>query len=140
MTEEETIEMPAKTQWAISPDWLQQNNRSIVTLLKNYLCPECVRRFDTEGKESSYESLLTTIYDCCSHSKDFLSDKLPVLESIFRFFLSNRNTPVTTEELAEQLEHLHGGNAYHNSPEVLLRILRADIYYGVRELPCSNNS
>jgi len=64
-----------------------------------------------------------------------MNDKLPVLEEIFRFFLTNGNSPVTIEELGEQMNRICGGNAYHNSPATLLRVLRTDMYYGLQEIP-----
>jgi hypothetical protein len=135
MTQEETVEVPEKTRWAIAPDWFFRNNRSITALLKNYLCPDCAGRFSIEGKEKSAERLLATISHCCSHSPDFIHEKLPVLEGIFRLFLANGNVPATVEEISEQLKRLRGGNTYQNSTETLLRILEADMYYGLQETP-----
>ncbi|GAI07324.1 unnamed protein product, partial [marine sediment metagenome] len=43
--------------------------------------------------------LLTTIKDCCSKTPGFITDKLPILGSIFRLFLANGNQPLDVEEL-----------------------------------------
>jgi hypothetical protein len=133
MTKEETADSPMKSRWAISSDWFTRNNRSITALLENYLCPECARKFTAGEKESSSESLMDTVNSCCSHLPGFINEKTPLLEGMFRFFLSNGNTPVTIEELSEHLNRIRGGNAYLNSPETLLRLLKADMYYGLQE-------
>lgn len=128
-------DLPVKTRWAIAPDWFPLNHRSITTILQSYLCPECAKKFHSEDKKCTPESLIATINNCCSHSPGFMNDKLPVLEEIFRFFLTNGNSPVTIEELGEQMNRICGGNAYHNSPATLLRVLRTDMYYGLQEIP-----
>jgi len=135
MTEEVTVNLPAKTRWAIATDWFPLNNRSITAILKNYLCPECAKKFQSEDKKSTPELLMAAINNCCSRSPGFINEKLPVLEGIFRFFLTNGNTPATIEELGDQISRIRGGNAYQNSPEALLRVLKSDMYYGLQEIP-----
>jgi hypothetical protein len=134
MAEEVSSELPVERRWAITPNWFSVNNRSMTAILENCLCQECNKKIHSEGKQSTPESLMEAILNCCSHSPGFINEKMPVLEAIFRFFLTNGNTPVTIEELIEQINRLKGGNAYYNSPEALLRILKADIYYGLQEI------
>ena len=130
--EEISTEQP-KTYWSIAPDWFQQNNRSISTLIQDYLCPKCAKQLSVEGKENPPDALLSTIRDCCSHVPDFITDRLPILESVFRLFLANGNQPLELEELGNQLSELRGGDIYRTSPEILVRILKNDRYYGLRE-------
>jgi hypothetical protein len=135
VAEEVNADLPVKTRWAIVPEWFSLNNRSITAILQQYLCHECSKKFQTEGKESTPESLMAAIGSCCSHFPGFINEKLPVLEGVFRFFLTNGNTPVTIEELSEQINYTRGGSAYRYSPEALLRVLKADEYYGIQEIP-----
>jgi hypothetical protein len=114
-------------------DWFQQNNRSISILLQTYLCPKCAKRLSAKRKDNSPESLMTAIKDCCSHAPGFINDRLPVLESVFRFFLANGNQPLELEELGKQLSELRGGDPYRTSPETLSRLLKNDRYYGLHE-------
>ena len=134
MAEEVTINSPAKTRWAIAPEWFPQNNRSITAILGKYLCPECSRKLLIQGKKSTPESLMSAIHNCCSRSPGFITEKLPILEAVFRFFLTNGITPLTIDELDEQINRIHGGNAYRYSPEALIHILKADVYYGLQEI------
>ena len=122
-----------KTLWSIAPDWFQQNNRSISALIQDYLCPKCAKQLSAEGKENPPDALLSTIRDCCSQAPDFITDRLPILESVFRLFLANGNQPLELEELGNQLSELRGGDIYRTSPEILLRLLKNDRYYGLRE-------
>ncbi len=135
MADEVIANLPAETRWAILPEWFPANNRSLMAILQQHLCHECSKKFQTESKDSTPESLMAAIESCCSHFPGFINEKLPVLEGVFRFFLSNGNTPVTIEELSEQISHTRGGSAYRYSPEALLRVLKADKYYGIQEIP-----
>ena len=130
--EEINTEQP-NTYWAIALDWFQQNDRSISALIQDYLCPKCAKQLSAEGKENPPDALLATIRDCCSHVPDFITDRLPILESVFRLFLANGNQPLELEELGNQLSELRGGDIYRASPEILLRLLKNDRYYGLQE-------
>ena len=144
MAEEVTTDLPIKTRWAIALEWFPRNNRSITAILTGYLCPECSSKLLTIGKKSTPESLMSAINTCCSQSPGFITERLPILEAVFRFYLTNGNTPLTIDELDEQINRIHGGNAYRYSPEALLHIMKADMYYGLQEIPDSptnvNNS
>jgi len=117
--------------WFIDLDWCEQNNRSFSTLAQNYLCPECSKRLKGEIPAAD---LLSTIKDCCSKKSGFITDELPVLESIFRLFLANGNQPLDLEELGKQLSEWRGGDAYRTSAEILSRLLQSDQYYGLRQV------
>ena len=133
-TEDISTDQP-KPRWFIDLGWFQQNNRSISALAQSYLCAKCRKQLSAEGKEISESDLLTTIKDCCSHAPEFITGQLPILESIFRFFLANGNQPLTLEELGEQLSERRGGDTSRTSEEILLRLLKSDQYYGLRPVP-----
>jgi len=120
-----------KLRWFIDLDWYQQNNRTFFTLAQGYLCPKCRERLK---EEISADELLTTIKDCCSKTPGFITDKLPILESIFRLFLANGNQPLEVEELGRQLSERRGGDTYRTSAEVLPRLLKDEQYYGIRQV------
>ena len=134
MAKEKTTAEPTITRWAIALDWFHENNRSISAIIKDYLCPRCAKQLSAEGKEASTESLMSAIQGCCSQSPGFINDRLPILGGVFRLFLSNGNSPLAVDELGEQLSQLRGGDAYRNSPETLLRLLKSDRYYGLQEI------
>ena len=133
MVEEEISTESPTTRWAIALDWFQQNNRSISALIREYLCPKCAKQLSAKGKENSPDALMSAIKDCCSHTPEFINERLPISESIFRLFLANGNQPLDLEELGERLSELRSGDPYRTSPEILFRLLKSDRYYGFQE-------
>lgn len=131
---EEKSAEPPETRWAISLDWLDSNNRSATMLISEHLCPDCTSRLNSEEKEPSPEELISIIQNCCSNNPDFISYKLPVMESVFRLFLGNGNQSMGLNEVVQQLSQLRGGDSYRTSPEALLRLLKSDRYYGFQEI------
>ena len=77
---------------------------------------------------------MSAIKECCSQAPDFITERLPILESVFRLFLANGNLPLALEELGKQLSELRGGDPYRTSPETLTRLLKSDRYYGLQEI------
>jgi len=129
-----TTDQP-KLRWFIDLDWYQLNNRSFFSLAQGCLCPKCHERLRVG--EVSAADLLATIKDCCSRTPGFINAKLPILESIFRLFLASGNQPLDLEELGRQLVHRRGGDTYCASAEILSRLLGSDRYYGLRQVPYS---
>ena len=121
--------------WFIDLDWYQQNNRSFSALAEHCLCAKCREQLKASKGEISVADLLATIKDCCSKTQGFITERLPILESIFRFFLANGNQPLDLEELGRQLKEWRAGDTYRTSVEILSRLLNNDQYYGLRQVP-----
>ncbi len=122
---------PPGQRWFIDLDWLRQNNRSFFALAQSCLCPKCSKQLKGE---ISADDLLSTIKDCCSKTPTFITDKIPILESVFRFFLASGNQPLDLDELERQLREWRGGNFYGTSAEILSRLLESDQYYGLSQV------
>jgi len=131
MDKEDTSTNQVSQRWFIDLDWHQQNNRSFLTLAKGCLCPKCQEQLKGEISEADH---LRAIKDCCSKTPDFITGKLPILESVFRLFLANGNQPLDLEELGTQLSEWRGGDTYRTSVEILSRLLSSDQYYGLRQI------
>lgn len=136
MDKQDIITDQIRPRWFIDLDWYRQNNRSFLALAQGCLCPECGERLK-EG-EISAADLLTTIKDCCSKTPDFITGKLPILETIFRLFLANGNQPLDVEEMGRQLTDWCGAETSGTSAQVLSRLLESDQYYGLRQTPESS--
>ena len=134
--EDITIEQ-VKPHWFIDLDWYQQNNRSFSALAQKCLCAKCRERL---AGDLAADELWATIRDCCSQTPDFITGRLPILESIFRLFLANGNHPLDLEELGKQLTHWRGSDTYRTSPEILSRLLKDEQYYGIRQVLESGES
>jgi hypothetical protein len=133
MDEEELSEQPPETSWCISPDWFEQNNRSLSTLIRDRLCSKCITKLKDKKKAESTDAVFSVIRECYSHTPDFVNDRLPILESIFRLFLANGNQPMRIEEMGKELNRMRGVDLYRTTPENLRRLLKSDRYYGLRE-------
>ena len=121
--------------WCIDLDWLEQNNRSFFALARGCLCPKCRERLEEGKGEISAADLLATIKDCCAKTPGFVTDRSPILESVFRLFLANGNQPLDLEELGRQLVERRGGAPQRTSAGVLSHLLRNERYYGLRPVP-----
>jgi hypothetical protein len=125
----------AAQRWFIDLDWLEQNNRSFFALAQGCLCPKCRERLEEGKGEISAADLMANIKDCCSQTPGFITDRLPILESVFRLFLANGNQPLDLEKLGRQLAERRGGIPQRTSVEVLSRLLGNERYYGLRQVP-----
>lgn len=121
-----------KTRWFIDPNCYPERGRSISVLLQGCLCDECRKELAREGNQAPDSELHNRIRECSNHSSEFITAQMPILESIFRFFIANGNTPVTVEELGRQLSERRGGDISRTSEEILTRLLKNDRYYGFR--------
>ena len=121
----------SKLCWFIDLDWYQKNNRTFFSIAYGCLCSKCKEQLKREVPAAD---LLSTIKDCCSKAPDFISDKLPILESIFRLFLANGDHPLDLEELSTQLNEWRGGDSHRTPAEILSRLLESDQYYGLRQI------
>ena len=89
---------------------------------------------EASEKEPSADDLLSTIRDCCSQTPEFITYKLPIMESIFRLLLANNNEALELEELVKQMNERRSAYAYPVSPIALSRLLSSDQCYGLRHV------
>ena len=65
----------------------------------------------------------------CSSQPDYITDATPLMNAVFRTFLANGNTPMTSVELGTRL---------NRPPSVILRVLgRGQVHNGVKRVPVS---
>ena len=127
----ETNEQP-DPKWAISLDWFDTNNRSARLMIKEYICLNCAEELEHKKKSPTPQELITRVQKCAQHTPDFINHKMPIMDSIFRLFLSNGNKPLSLEEISQQLIQRREGDSYRTSPELLLNLLVSDRYYGLQ--------
>ena len=125
---------PEQTQsrWFIDLEWYEQNNRSFLDLTQRILCTKCTEKFGKKKKKATQSDILTAIKDCCSKSSEYITSKMPLLESIFRIILANGIEPMSTEEIGKQLSEWRG-DIYSVSTQSLTRLLSNDRWYGFRQ-------
>ena len=132
MTKDDISANQPKTRWFIDFDWYSERGRSIAALLWGCLCDDCRKKLGKEGSPTSETELLRQIRECCHQRSGFITGQMPVMESLFRLFISGGNEPMTVEEMGRQLSARRSGDFYRTSEEVLLRLLINDRYYGFR--------
>lgn len=120
-------------------DWFKENNRSFPVVVQSRLCPACQKKRDQSGESAAQaddsQALLENIRTCCSQSQDFFPDGLPLMDAIFRVFLTSQE-PVDLEELHQQLKTRMGvaGDRRDISVKTLERLLQKDGSYGLRRV------
>lgn len=128
-----------QTRYHIDFDWWGLNDRDWRVYLRNYLCPEHQQTFadvdifeqvdwvDPETAEvQRVDGLQNILITHCVKQDTFITQQTTLVDSVFRIFLANGNTPLTPEDLAE----LMGRDA-----TIILRTLSGiRVYKGLR--PC----
>lgn len=130
-SEEMSVEQEEQN-WHIDVDWLERNNRSFSSLAERCLCSDCRKQFKNEQRKPSAEEYLTNIKDCCSGTKGFISSTTPIMESVFRLFLTNGNQALDLVTLGRQLSDWRGIDTYRTSVDVLSRLFKKELYYGIK--------
>ncbi|MCC6956987.1 MAG: hypothetical protein IT316_09365 [Anaerolineales bacterium] len=127
------------TRYHIDFDWWSQNDRDWRVYLRGYLCPEhqvslasvdlfsLVDWIDPETAEvQRVDGLQNVLITHCAKQQSFITQHSTLVDSVFRLFLANGNTPMSPLELAEEL----GRDA-----NLLLKTLSGPrVYKGLR--PC----
>ena len=102
------------TKFAIDFDWWKSQDRNWRNSLISYLCPEHRESFASHsdtysfdlvdpqtGEVSQGDALIDTLINHCAKQDDFITPGAPLVDSIFKTFLSNHNQPLTCEELSQ---------------------------------------
>jgi len=133
------VKPTSQTHFHIDFDWWGQNDRDWRVYMRSYLCPEHQQAFaNVEAAEQvdwvdpdtaevqRVDGLQHILITHCAKQRSFINQYTTLVDSVFRIFLANGNTPMTPEELAEQLGR---------DPQVILKTLTGlRVYKGLR--PC----
>jgi hypothetical protein len=130
-----------QTKFKIDFEWWQQNDRDWHVYLSGLLCPEHQKAFAdaVPGQMVDFVDPLTAeiqkvdgiqnvLITHCARQSGFITEFTSMVDSVFRIFLANGNTPLTPSELSAQLGR---------PAETILRTLTGGrVYKGVR--PCQD--
>ena len=102
------------TKFHIDFDWWKSQDRNWRSSLLTFLCPEHREAFaqiDDEalldlvdpntGEVTKGDALIYTLITHCARQEDFITANSPLVDSIFKVFLSKDNQPMNSDELAE---------------------------------------
>ncbi|MBM4463965.1 MAG: hypothetical protein FJ014_00090 [Chloroflexi bacterium] len=132
------IKPDLETKFHIDFDWWEREGRDLRVYLQSHLCPDCkaiytnhrgskeVDWIDPDTAEvTQVDALWQSLRTHCSQRSDFITENTPLTDAVFRLFLANGNTPLSTIELREILGRY--------APETILRTLGGrKIYKGIR--------
>jgi hypothetical protein len=126
------------TKFHIDFDWWKQEGRNFRVYLWSHLCSECQKVYEShQGTEeidwidpdtaqvTRVDALWHSLQTCCSKKPDYITDQTPVVDAVFRVFLANGNTPLSSLELY--------GIIGKRSPSMILRMLtHGNIHRGIK--------
>ena len=127
------------TPFHIDYDWWKQHDNNWRVHLQSCLCPEHQTVYSetsesftidwidpTTAQVQSVDGLQNILMTHCAIQPDFLTNHTTLVDSVFRIFLANGNSPLTAEEIAQKID---------KNPQVILRTLSGPkVYKGIR--PC----
>ena len=127
------------TPYHIDFDWWSQNDRDWRVYLHSFLCPEHREAYsnidlddqvdwvDPDTAEvHQIDGLQNVLITHCAKQQSFITHQTTLVDSVFRLFLANGNTPLTAVELGEQLGR--------DSMLILRTLSGTRVYKGLR--PC----
>jgi len=127
------------TPFHIDFGWWKQNDRDWRVYLRSFLCPEHQIAFanvdifaqvdwiDPETAEvQRVDGLQNILITHCAKQQSFISQQNTLVDSVFRLFLANGNTPLSPEQLALELGK--------DATTILRTISGPRVYKGLR--PC----
>jgi hypothetical protein len=133
------VKPTTKTPFHIDFDWWIQNDRDWRVFLRNFLCPEHQQIFaaldvtekvdwvdPVTAEVQSVDGLQNILITHCAKQPMFITQQTALVDSVFRLFLANGNTPLTPDQLAEQLGR--------DSNIILKTLSGMRVYKGLR--PC----
>ncbi len=133
------VKPTTKTRFHIDFDWWQQNDRDWRVYLRSFLCPEhqlayantdLFERVDwvdpVTAEVQQVDGLQNVLITHCAMQPDFFSRHSSLVDSVFRIFLANGNTPLTPEEMGESIGR--------DSVNILRTLTGQRVYKGLRPI------
>jgi hypothetical protein len=130
------------TPYHIDFNWWNNRDREWRVYLRSLLCPEHLDAFANADIDEQVDwvdpdtaevlrvdGLQNILITHCAKQKTFINRQTTLVDSVFRIFLANGNSPLTPEELGEQL-----GRDANN---ILRTLSGMRVYKGLR--PCPEN-
>jgi hypothetical protein len=104
------------TRFHIDYDWWEKNERDWRVYLKSYLCPEHQEKYADHNENEAVDwvdpdtaevqqvdGIQHILISHCAKQAGFITDRTALVDAVFRLFLANGNTPLTSQELSEKL-------------------------------------
>ncbi len=133
------VKPTTNTPFHIDFEWWKKQENNWRVFLYSYLCPEhhsafadatqsiMIDHIDPETAEvQAVDGLQHVLITHCARQSGFVTQNTSLVDSVFRIFLANGNSPLTPVQLAE---------ATGKSPDTILRTLAGIVVYkGIRPI------
>lgn len=126
------------TKFHIDYEWWQTSGRNFRLYLLEQLCDECKQRFATHretetvdwvnpdtGEVTEADALMQCLQSMCAEKPDFIDARVPLTAAVFRVFLINNNTPLSSQEL-------HAIISWKQPDTILSTLSGRTTYLGIR--------
>ena len=127
------------THYHVDFEWWQKNENDWHVHMASLLCPEHAKMFaNLEGGElidfvdpetaevRPMDGIQQSILSHCALEPDFVNSHTALVEAIFRTFLANGNSPLSSQQLSERLGR--------PANTILITLSGARIYRGIRPI------
>ena len=131
-------ENSAGPSYIVDLDSAEERGRSVTSLIAARKCYMCKQGdADLPVLSSTAEDHLAQIEEECSQTADYLLPDTPLKEAIFRVLLAHGNSPMTSQEISEDLSGRWTVSPYPRdvSAPVLSRLLEGVGGYPIAALP-----
>ena len=128
-----------QTHFHVDFDWWKQNENDWHVHLRSLLCPEHLEKLKTvqtgtmidsidpeTGEVFLMDQLQQVILTHCARQPEFISGQTQLVEGVFRIFLSNGNSPLSSIELSERLGR--------PANTILITLSGPRVYKGIRPM------
>ena len=126
-----------QTPYHIDFEWWKQVDRDWRVYLKSYLCPEHMEVYSNldvgamidwvdpnTAEIQQVDGIQHALITHCAKQRYFITEQTTLVDSVFRLFLANGNTPLTPLQMADALGR---------QPDVIVRTLSGGrVYKGIR--------
>ena len=122
--------------YVIDPSLAGGHGRSLSVILLGRRCPSCKARLEASGAVPSEEKQIKEIAECCATKEGFIRPEIPLQEIVFRTLISQKNKPVSLEQLHYLVTEGWYSPINPRSLTVtsLKRVMDNDNYYGFKEV------
>lgn len=133
----------AEDRYHIDFGWWENSDRDLRVYMLSHLCPEHQEMFsDFSGDDmvdwidpktaevKSVDGLQHTLRTHCRNQPDYITSSTSLINAIFRLFLANGNSPLTTAEIGKQL---------HRPASMIRKTLSGQrVFKGIRQIELSD--
>ncbi len=127
------------TPFKIDFEWWKNHDRDWRVYLRSFLCDEHQKMFENLNNDETIDwvdpntaevtqvdGLQHVLITHCARQESFLTNRMALVDSVFRVFLSNGNKPLNSEEL---------GNVLNRQADTILKTLSGvRVYKGIRPI------